>query len=142
MKLSEKQQRLADDLAQRRKPAEQLAWLIETARQRPMMDPAQRVEANRVEGCLARLWFVADIRNGKCHFQSESDSLIVKAVAGLLCDFYSDQTPEEILEHSPGFFGQLGLVQHLTPTRRNGLNRVWEKIRAFAASQAHTPASG
>ena len=142
MKLSEKQQRHADDLAQPREPTEQLAWLIETARQRPIMDPAQRVEANRVEGCLARLWFVANVRHGKCRFQSESDSIIVKAVAGLHCDFYSDQTPEEILEHSPGFFGQLGLVQHLTPTRRNGLNRVWEKIRAFAATQARTPASG
>ncbi len=99
------------------------------------MDAALRNDAHRVEGCLARLWFVPHFREGRCHYESESDSLIVKAVAGLLCEFYSGHTPAEILAHPPDFLPRLGITQHLTPNRRNGLSRVWDKIRDFAAAQ-------
>jgi len=138
MTLAQHEQRLTEALARNREPSERLAWLVEEARRRPMMDPHWRIDAHRVEGCLARLWFVAEFRDGRCEFQSESDSLIVKAVAGLLCEFYSGRTPGEILAHPPEFLNRLGISQHLTLTRRNGLARVWETIRSFAAAQAET----
>lgn len=100
-----------------------------------MMDAALRVDAHRVEGCLARLWLVAEYRDGRCWFRSESDSLIVKAVAGLICEFYSGRTPAEILAHPPEFLSRLGITQHLTQNRRAGLARVWEIIRAYAGAQ-------
>ena len=94
-----------------------------------------RVEAFRVEGCLSKLWFVPEFRDGRCWFRSESDSLFVKAMAGLLCDFYSGHTPEEIAALEPDFLRNVGFSHHLTPSRRNALGRVWQKIRAFAARQ-------
>jgi cysteine desulfuration protein SufE len=132
MTLAEQQQELKASLAQRRDPQERLAWLVEEARRRPMMDAALRTDAHRVEGCLARLWLVRDLREGRCYYQSESDSLIVKAVAGLLCEFYSGHSPAEIRAHPPDFLNELGITQHLTPNRRNGLSRVWTLIREFA----------
>jgi len=66
----------------------------------------------------------------------DSDSLVVKAIAGLLCDFYSGQPPAEILAHDPRFLAPLGITQHLTPNRRNALAKIWERIRQFAADNA------
>jgi cysteine desulfuration protein SufE len=130
--LAAKQQALREALSQPHGPQQRLAWLIEQARLRQPLDAAGRTDAHRVEGCLARLWLVAQFRDGRCHYQCDSDSLIVKAIAGLLCDFYSGHTPGEILAHAPAFLSQFGITQHLTPNRRNALSRVWETIRAFA----------
>ncbi len=135
--LAEQQRALTATLSAFTDPQQRLAWLIEQARARPLLDAALRTDAHRVEGCLARLWFVPEFRAGRCHFQSDSDSLVVKSIAGLLCEFYSGHAPAEILAHHPQFLAQLGITQHLTPNRRNALARVWENIRAFA--QAHQP---
>ena len=85
-----------------------------------------------MSGCLANLWLVAEWREGRCHFQCDSDSQIVRAVAGLLCDLYSNAVPAEILAQPPDFLEQVGINQHLTANRRNVLSRVWERIRSFA----------
>jgi len=138
MTLVHQQQQLAEAFAHLRDSQERLSWLLAQARKRPLMDFSLRTEANRVEGCMARLWLVADFREGRCYYQSESDSLIVKAVAGLMCEFYSGHTPAEILGHPPDFLTRLGITQQLTPNRRNGLSLVWDRIRLFAAS--HVPA--
>jgi cysteine desulfuration protein SufE len=136
MTLVEKEKQLAQSLAVLGDGQDRLGWLVEQARKRPLMDITRRIDPNRVEGCLARLWLVAETRDGRCYFQSESDSLIVKAVAGLLCDFYSGHRADEILAYPPNFLVELGIFRHLTPNRRNGLSRVWEKIRNFAQAEA------
>jgi cysteine desulfuration protein SufE len=118
-----------------RHPQERLQWLVEQARQRPPLAAELKTEAHRVPGCLANLWLVAETREGSCHFQCDSDSQIVRAVAGLLCDFYSGASPAELLALPPDFLEQVGINQHLTANRRNVLSRVWERIRGFAAEQ-------
>jgi len=133
--LPEKEHRLIAELASLPETQARLAWLIENARQRPLLPPELRVDANRVEGCLSALWFVPEFRDGRCWFRTESDSLFVKAMAGLICDFYSGRTPEEITAHDPGFLSKIGFSHHLTPTRRNTLGRVGARIQAFAAGQ-------
>ena len=117
-----------------RHPQERLQWLVEQARLRPALAVELKTDAHRVPGCLANLWLVAESREGRCNYQCDSDSQIVRAVAGLLCDFYSGQTPEEILALEPGFLEQVGINQHLTANRRNVLSRVRERIRSFAES--------
>lgn len=138
MTLAEKQQDLTAKLAAFRNVQQRLGWLVEQARQRPLMPVELRADAHRVQGCLSRLWFVPEFRDGHCSFAAESDSLIVKSIAGLLCDFYSGATPDEILAHDPVFLARFGIDQHLTPNRRNALSRVWASIRAFA--EAHVAA--
>lgn len=118
-----------------RHPQERLQWLVEQARQRPALDAGLKTEAHRVPGCLANLWLVAELRDGSCHFQCDSDSQIVRAVAGLLCEFYSARAPAEILAQPPDFLEQVGINQHLTANRRNVLSRVWEQISRFAREQ-------
>lgn len=132
MNLAEKQQQLTAGLAALKNGQDRLAFLVERAKKIPSLASELRVDSNLIPGCLAKLWFVPEFRDGKCFFACDSDSLVVKAIAGLLCEFYSDQSPVEILAHSPEFLAPLGITQHLTPNRRNALAKIWERIRQFA----------
>ena len=142
MTLPEKQQQIAAHLAEFRNVQQRLNWLVEQARARPALPQELCVEAHRVPGCMARLWFVAELREGVCQFRTESDSLIIKGIAGLLCELYSGQAPADILAHDPSFLASFGIHQHLTPNRRNSLDRVWEEIRRFATAQEKIRNSG
>lgn len=135
MNLAEKQQQITTDLSALKNGQDRLAFLVERARQLPPLAPEQRVEGYLIPGCLAKLWLVPGYADGKCSFACDSDSLVVKAIAGLLCDFYNGQTPAEILAHAPDFLAPLGITQHLTPNRRNALAKVWAHIRQFAEDQ-------
>ena len=136
MNLAEKQVQLTAQLATLKNGQDRLAYLVEQAKQHPPLAPELRVAENLIPGCLAKLWFVPQFRDGKCFFRCDSDSLVVKAIAGLLCDFYSGQVPEEILAHDPKFLAPLGITQHLTPNRRNALSKVWERIRQFSETNS------
>jgi cysteine desulfuration protein SufE len=136
MNLAEKQQQLIAELAALKNGQDRLALLVERAKKLPSMPGELRVEKNLIPGCLAKLWFVVEFRDGNGFFACDSDSLVVKAIAGLLCEFYSGHAPAEILAHSPEFLAPLGITQHLTPNRRNALAKIWERIRQFAAANA------
>jgi cysteine desulfuration protein SufE len=136
MKLAEKEVQLTAQLAALTNGQDRLALLVEWAKKHPGFAPEFRTDEKLIPGCLAKLWFVAHFRDGKCLFDCDSDSLVVKAIAGLLCDFYSGQPPAEILAHDPRFLAPLGITQHLTPNRRNALAKIWERIRQFAADNA------
>ena len=136
MNLAEKQQQLTATLTALKNGQDRLALLVEHAKKLPPLPPEQRVEENLIPGCLAKLWFVAEFRDGNGYFACDSDSLVVKAVAGLLSEFYSGHAPVEILAHDPQFLAPLGITQHLTPNRRNALAKVWERIRQFAEANA------
>lgn len=132
MSLAEKQLQLTAELTAHKNGQDRFALLMEKAKQRPALPAEERTEANLIPGCLAKLWLAASFRDGKCFFACDSDSLVVKAIAGLLCEFYSGHTPTDILAHDPKFLAPLGITQHLTPNRRNALSKVWERIQQFA----------
>lgn len=136
MNLAEKQLQLTAELVALKNGQDRLAHLVGRAKQRPALAPELRVAANLIPGCLAKLWFIPEIRDGCCFFGCDSDSLVVKAIAGLLCEFYSGHPPAEILAHDTQFLAPLGITQHLTPNRRNALSKVWERIRQFAETNA------
>ena len=131
-KLAEKRDALCRELRAQRDPQERLAYLVACARKRVALPDDRKTDAYRVEGCLSKIWIVPRFEDGKCFFETDSDSLVVKAVAGLLCDFYSGQAPQEIMSVDPSFLVPLGINQHLSPNRRNALARVWDTVRRFA----------
>src|SRR5215469_4398661 len=138
MNLAEKQLQLTAELAALKSGQDRLARLVEKVKQRPSLPLDQRVDSNLIPGCLAKLWLVSQFRDGNCFFTCDSDSLVVKAIAGLLCEFYSGHAPADILAHDPKFLAPLGITQHLTPNRRNALSKVWERIREFAEENTRT----
>ena len=139
MTLAEKQAQLTAQLAAFKSGQDRFAFLVERAKKIPPFTAELRVDKNLLPGCLAKLWFVSEARHGKCWFVCDSDSLVVKAIAGLLCEFYSGATAMEILAHDPAFLTPLGITQHLTPNRRNALSKIWERIQNFAHKNAPPP---
>jgi cysteine desulfuration protein SufE len=134
MTIAEKQQHLAAKLSGLKSAQDRLAYVVRQGRAAPPLEAAFRTEAFRVEGCLAKVWFVAEFAGGRCQFRADSESAVVKGIALLLCEFYSGQSPREIVETSPAFLKDFGITQHLTPNRRNSLGRIWERIRGFASA--------
>jgi cysteine desulfuration protein SufE len=110
--------------------------LMDRARRIEPLPDALRADAHLVEGCMAQLWVVPELRDGRCWFRCDSDALVVKSIAHLLCDFYSGVPPAEILATDPSFLREAGITQHLSANRRNALTRVWRIIRGFAAKPA------
>ena len=135
MTIADKQRELLTRLGNIRNAQERFAYVVACGRNAPPLEAVFKTDAYKVEGCLAKLWFVPETRDGRCYFKTDSDSAIVKGIATLLCDFYSGQTSAEILSVDPSFLEQGGINQHLTPNRRNSLGKIWDKIREYAAEQ-------
>jgi cysteine desulfuration protein SufE len=115
-----------------RDPQERLSWVVAQARRHPAYNPADRTDDRLVPGCAARLWSRASFENGRCRFAIDSDSAILKAMAGLLCMLYDGLTPEEVAAHEPAFLEQADLLRQLTENRRRTILRVRDVMRAFA----------
>lgn len=91
-----------------------------------------RNDNNLIEGCQSRVWLQADLVDGKVQFLAESDALIVKGIVSLLIKVYSGRTPDEILDSEPYFVEAIGLKEHLSPTRSNGLVAMIKQMRLYA----------
>ncbi len=132
-------QELIRGLAECRNASERLTWLVDRARRQPPLGAQERQDAHLVPGCLSKLWVVPEFAGGRCHFRCDSESQVVRGLAGFLCELASGCTPAELLEAGPGLPSGLGLDRFLSPNRRAAQARAWERILAFAASRL-TPA--
>ena len=132
MTLEEKKQQLIDELSIIEDPHERLAYIIERARDYPALDEEYKIDTFKIEGCQSALWLYPRFEQNQCRFQADSDAVITKGIAGLLAELYDEATPEEILAHPPDFLGEVGITQHLTPNRRNGLTNLWQRIKGYA----------
>jgi cysteine desulfuration protein SufE len=137
MSLAERQAALVKRYSIIPVPQERLAVIISRAGKAGTLPEEARVEANRVPGCVSRVWMTPFIAEGKCHFPSDADSPLVKGLVALFCELHDGSTPEEITAFEPSLFEELGILKNLSPTRINGLRGVREAIRSFAAS--HLP---
>jgi len=106
--------------------------LIDLGNEQTPLDEKYKVESNLIDGCQSRVWLQADYEDGKIHFQAESDALIVKGIVALLIRVLNDSTPQEILDADLYFIEQIGLKEHLSPTRSNGLLAMVKQIRMYA----------
>ncbi|MDR0427809.1 MAG: SufE family protein [Dysgonamonadaceae bacterium] len=106
--------------------------LIEMGNELPPLDTQYKTRNNLIEGCQSRVWLQADYRNGKVIFQGESDAVIVKGMVFLLIKVLSDHTPEEILNADLYFIDAIGLKEHLSPTRSNGLISMLKQMKLYA----------
>ena len=98
----------------------------------PSLSVKDKTEDNKVSGCTSRVWLLAKQENGLLVFKSDSDSLMVKGLVGLLLEIYSNKAPQQILDTKPYFIEQIGLQNHLSPTRTNGLLAVLKQIKLYA----------
>lgn len=108
------------------------ALLIDLGNSLAPLDEKYKTESNLIEGCQSRVWLQADYKDGKIFFQGESDAVIVKGIVSLLIQILSGHTPKEILDADLYFIEQVGLKEHLSPTRSNGLVAMVKQMRMYA----------
>ena len=108
------------------------ALLIELGNSLAPLDDKYKTESNLIEGCQSRVWLQADYTDGLIHFQGESDAVIVKGIVSLLIKIISGHTPDEILNADLYFVDKIGLKEHLSPTRSNGLVAMLKQMRLYA----------
>lgn len=109
-------------------------YLIELGNELQDLDPKEKTDQNLIKGCQSRVWLVAELENGKINFRGESDAVIVKGLVALLLRVVSGRTPDELIENDLHFIDDLGLKQHLSPTRSNGLLAMVKQIRLYAVA--------
>ncbi len=136
MSLAEKQQQLTDDLLLIENSQERLSVVVDRAHRLKPLPETERTDAHRVRGCVSQVWLVGELRAGRCHFRCDADGPLVKGLVALLCEYFSDALPAEILASDTEPLAALGLMENLSPTRQNGLAAVQAAIRAFAAAHA------
>ncbi len=106
--------------------------LIDLGNEQEPLDEKYKTEQNLIDGCQSRVWLQADWVEGKIIFQAESDALIVKGIIALLIKVLSGHTPDEILNADLYFIDRIGLKEHLSPTRSNGLLAMVKQMRMYA----------
>ena len=134
MNLEEKESAIVEEITLIPDAYERLGHIVELGKNAKGLSAELLIDSFKIEGCLSQLWVVPEYKKGRCYFRSESDSAIVKGIASLLCNFYSDTDPQSIVMNDASFLGQVGITQHLSPNRRNGLSRIVESIQHFARS--------
>ena len=106
--------------------------LIDLGNEQEPLAPEYKNDQNLIDGCQSRVWLQADMVDGKVIFQAESDALIVKGIIALLIKVVSGHTPDEILDNDLYFIEAIGLKEHLSPTRSNGLLAMVKQMRMYA----------
>lgn len=106
--------------------------LIDLGNELGALDEKYKTEQNLINGCQSRVWLQCDLVDGKLVFTAESDALIVKGIIALLIRVISGHTPQEILDADLYFIDRIGLKEHLSPTRSNGLLAMVKQIKAYA----------
>ncbi|MBR1755248.1 MAG: SufE family protein [Bacteroidaceae bacterium] len=107
--------------------------LIDLGNEQQPLPASDKTEQNLIEGCQSRVWLAADLTpDGSVHFRAESDALIVKGIVTLLIRVLNDHTPQEILDADLYFIERIGLREHLSPTRSNGLLAMLKQMKMYA----------
>ena len=132
MTINERQDEIIDEFAGLDDWMDKYQLLIDMGNEQEPLDEKYKTEQNLIDGCQSRVWLQADYENGRIYFTAESDALIVKGIVTLLIRVLSDATPQEILDADLYFIDQIGLKEHLSPTRSNGLVAMVKQMRMYA----------
>ena len=136
MTINERQDEIIEEFAGFDDWMDKYQLLIDLGNEQAPLDEKYKTEQNLIDGCQSRVWLQADYIDGKIHFQAESDALIVKGIVTLLIRVLDYATPQEILDADLYFIDEIGLKEHLSPTRSNGLLAMIKQMRMYAVAFA------
>ncbi len=134
MNIEQKQQEIIDDFAIYDDWMEKYEYIIELGKDLPLIDPSKKTDDRLIEGCQSRVWLDAAIEQNKLRLTADSDAIITKGIIGLLIRVYDNESPEDIVKSDLHFISEIGLQEHLSPTRANGLASMVKKIKLMALS--------
>lgn len=132
MTLDEKQNEIIDTFSAFDDWMDRYQYLVELGNPLPPLPEADKNDRNLIEGCQSRVWLTADYADGRITFHGESDAVIVKGIVALLVQALSGCTPDEIIGSDLHFIDRIGLKEHLSPTRSNGLLSMVKQMKMYA----------
>ena len=132
MKISDIQKEIIEEFASLGEWMERYNYLIDLGKNLPMIDQAYRNDEYLIRGCQSRVWLNAELRDGIIHYTADSDAIITKGIAALMIRVFTGHPPAEILAADLGFIDAIGLKEHLSPTRSNGMVSMLNQMRYYA----------
>ena len=111
---------------------EKYEYIIELGKSIPLIDAKHKVDDNLIKGCQSKVWIHAELKKNNVLFYADSDAIITKGIIAILIRVFSNQEPKNILESDTKFIDQIGLKEHLSPTRANGLVSMIKQIKIYA----------
>lgn len=132
MDIQEKQDRIIEEFQALNDWQERYKHIIKAGQKLPSLEDEHKVEDNLVRGCQSQVWLVTDIEDGNIIFRADSDAAITKGLVALMVNFYSNEDPDTILRTSPDFIQKIGMQEHLSPTRSNGLASMIKQMKIYA----------
>jgi cysteine desulfuration protein SufE len=136
MNISEKQQEIIDEFTIYEDWMEKYEYIIELGKELEAFPEDKRTDDRLIEGCQSRVWLYTEVNNGHMHFCADSDAIITKGIIGLLIRVLNDETPEKVAKTDLFFIQEIGLQEHLSPTRANGLLSMVKRIKMDALKAA------
>jgi cysteine desulfuration protein SufE len=130
--ITQAQQEVVDEFAMFTDWQDRYEHLIELGKELPLIAPEKKTDENIVRGCQSRVWLNAEQKNGLVHFTADSDAMITKGLVALLVRVLNDRTPTEILNTPLTFIDTIGLREHLSPNRSNGLVAMLDQMKRYA----------
>lgn len=132
MTIQEKQQNLIDEFDIYDDWMDKYEYIIELGKSLSSMPETLKTQDRIIEGCQSNVWLAHELKDGKMYFQADADAIITKGIIGMLLQVYNGESPQTILTTEPDFIHQIGLTEHLSPTRANGLLSMIKRIKKEA----------
>ena len=132
MTIAETEQQIIDEFANFDEWLDRYAYLIDLGRDCPQIDEADKTDKNLIRGCQSRVWLSCQYTDGRLHFRADSDAVITRGIISLLIRALDGQTPQDILDADLAFIDTIGLKEHLSPTRSNGLTSMVKQMKIYA----------
>ena len=132
MTIQEIEEQIINELANFDEWLDKYSYLIELGKDCPVIDKKEKTESNLIKGCQSRVWLSCEHRDGRLFFAADSDAVITKGIIALLIRAFNGQTPKDILDADLHFIDVIGLKEHLSPSRSNGLVSMIKQIKAYA----------
>jgi cysteine desulfuration protein SufE len=140
MTLSEKQHEIIEEFAAFDDWMDKYEYIIELGKDLPSIAPEKKTQERLIEGCQSQVWLDATCENGTMHFTADSDAIITKGIIALLIQVLNNETPENSATSDLFFINEIGLHEHLSPTRSNGLASMVKKMKIAALTSINTKA--
>lgn len=132
MTIDEKQEEIIEEFSVYDDWMEKYEYIIDLGKDLPLIDEAKKTDDRLISGCQSQVWLDAEVKDGKIHFTADSDAIITKGIIALLVQVMDKETPEDIIKSNLYFIDKIGLKEHLSPTRSNGLLSMVTKIKMLA----------
>ena len=107
-------------------------YMIELSKSLDKMDDSLKNDTNLIKGCQSKVWLIAELKNGKINFQADSEAIITKGIIAILLMVFNDKKPDQIIKSDISFIEKIGLKEHLSPNRANGLYSMIKQIKFYA----------